>query len=277
MLMSFVNIVVAHALEAKPLVKMLGMEKDSASHAYPIYKNKKGECLIISGIGKEASISATSYLANIQQESTNILPAWLNLGIAGHQSLALGELIHANKITEYSSGLSLYPPMLVTGFNTDRVITVDEPELKYPENAAYEMEAFGFYSTATRFISSELVQVLKIVSDNSDNHVHELDFAAIPGWFSKQQDGIVGMMQQLDELAKEYNAVNQLPEEYYKLLDRCNFSVTQTIQLKRLFQRYRALGRSSELTPVITKHNVRAKKILLDLNSKLNSIQSELK
>lgn len=272
MLKAALNIVVAHSLEAKPLVDMLSLKKDVNASPYPMYQNDSGVSLIISGMGKTSSAAATAYLAARQENELTSARAWLNLGIAGHQSAELGEGLLANKITDGSTGLSYYPSMLFSGFASSEVITVDEPELDYPKNAAYEMEATGFYSTATRIVTSELVQVFKIVSDNSANHVHNMDFAHIRKWILGQQEQILEIVSQLEEAAKSFNGVYDLPDECAELEGKCKFSVTQKIQLKRMCQRYLALGLQAELQYLVKNSNPIAKQILKDLQSGLNDI-----
>lgn len=47
------------------------------------------------------------------------------------------------------------------------VTTVDRPETGYGEETIYEMEAAGFCAAAARLVSAELIQVIKVVSDNA--------------------------------------------------------------------------------------------------------------
>ena len=49
------NIVVAHSLEAKPLIALFNLEKVTDHTAFPIYKNDKGISLVLSGMGKAAA------------------------------------------------------------------------------------------------------------------------------------------------------------------------------------------------------------------------------
>lgn len=263
------NIVVAHSLEAKPLIEMLRLKKLASSTIYPIYQNDEGVCLIVSGMGRTSAAGATAYLAAKQENISNVARAWLNIGIAGHRTVELGEGVLAEKISDRSSGLSYYPSMLFSGFTTSEIITVDVPELEYPENAAYEMEAIGFYSTATRIVTSELVQVFKIISDNPGNHVHNIDLASIADWINGQREQITEISRQLEEAAQNFNAVYSLPDEYFELERKCNFSATQQVQLKRMCQRYMALGLQAELHYIRENSKPVAKQIMNDLESGL--------
>lgn len=266
------NIVVAHSLEAKPLIEMLNLKKCVNASTYPLYQNDHGVCLIVSGMGKTSSAAATAYLFAKQEVESTAVRAWLNLGIAGHQTAELGDGLLANKITDRSTGLSYFPSMLFSGFASSEVITVDEPELEYLENATYEMEATGFYSTATRLVTSELVQVFKVISDNPANHVHNMDLACIKNWILGQQEQILEIVRQLDEAAQDFNAVYSLPVEYAELEGKCKFSVTQKNQLKRMCQRYLALKLQAQLQYIVKNSKPVAKQILKDLQSGLSDI-----
>lgn len=259
------NIVVAHTLEAKPLIAMLGLKKQNHQSPFALYRNDKGTSLIIAGIGKLAAAAATGYLAALQDSSETAVKAWLNLGIAGHQTAELGSGLLAQKLTDQATGSCFYPPMLLTGFATSDVITVDEPELEYPVDAAYEMEAFGFYAVASRLVTSELVQVFKIVSDNPSNPVKDIDAKLIQHWIKAQRAEIEKLILDLDELAQEYNAAYQLPAEFNELSAMTKLSVTQQNQLKRLCRRYYALGQEAQLRAVVEKPVSSAKGLIIDL------------
>ena len=48
--------------------------------------------------------------------------------------------------------------------------TYDKPNFKYTENL-HDMEASGFFSSAGKLTYLELIQTLKIISDNKNMHV----------------------------------------------------------------------------------------------------------
>ena len=256
------NIVVAHKLEAKPLIDLLELQQDYDSNSYKIYRNGKGICLIIAGMGKLAAASATASLAASQATAERSPAAWLNLGIAGHQSAAIGDGLLAHKITERATGTSFYPPQLFDGFKTSNIITVDEPEQEYPDDAAYEMEAFGFYSAATRFVTSELVQVYKIVSDNPTNPVAEINPDLVSSLVMNQAEEIVRLTNELIELADKYHQIYRLPVEFDELKSKARLSVTQVSQLKRLCQRYHALGHAARLQSLVKQSHSSGKQLV---------------
>ena len=67
--------------------------------------------LIVAGKGKCAAAAACAYLQGLEPKSKHI---WLNLGIAGHGSLRVGEPILAHKVTDAATNVAWYPPLLST-------------------------------------------------------------------------------------------------------------------------------------------------------------------
>ena len=51
----------------------------------------------------------------------------------------------------------------------ESLVTLDQPDPSYKQRGIMDMEASGFFSTACRFGSAELIQVLKVISDNRRN------------------------------------------------------------------------------------------------------------
>ena len=91
----------------------------------------------------------------------------------------------ANKIIDQSTARSWYPPQLVSSVVNSTLITVDEPEEIYREGAAYDMEAAGFFPSATRCSSSELVQSIKVISDNPHQSIASVNARLIEELITK--------------------------------------------------------------------------------------------
>ena len=165
----------------------------------------------------------------------------INVGVAGHQNVDVGELVVANKIVDQSTAHSWYPPQLVSSVVSSTLITVDEPEETYPERAAYDMEAAGFFPSATRCSSGELVQSIKVISDNPYQSIASLNARSIEQLITKNVSKIEQFINRLSELSTEIKVLphhGSLPESW---ANRWSFSVTQGHRLRRLLQRWRAL------------------------------------
>ena len=89
------NFVVAYLGEAQPVIDYYGLKKvDHAS--IPLFQNDQ-HSLVLSGLGKNSATSATE---NLSRSTNNPNGGWINLGIAGHGSLAKGDLFIAGKILD---------------------------------------------------------------------------------------------------------------------------------------------------------------------------------
>jgi len=192
-------------------------------------------------MGAQAAGLATAELGEYQSRETESVAGWLNFGIAGHKTAAIGSGLVANRITDQQSGRTVYPSMLLGTRASSPVLTVGEPEVNYPEDLAYEMEAFGFWSAASMIAGLDLIQVYKLISDNPANPANEIDLGTISEFVSSHMGQVSQFIVELQALSAEHNDAHQLPTEYGHLSDSFHLSVTQHLQLKRLCQRFRAL------------------------------------
>jgi len=243
-----VNIIVAHGLEAKALVRMLELERHHVSSEFVEYSNSNKLHLLVSGIGKEAITAAVTYLGEQQASDSGEIRAWLNIGIAGHRDASLGNAWLGNKITDQSSGASAYPPQLIEGIEVGSVVTVDEPENSYPLDAAYEMEASAFYAEATKYSTAELVQVFKVISDNLVNPISEIDIRSVPGLIAAQAPQLQILIEGMSAIATQHNSSQRLPSYFSEVCSKIHLTVNQKLQLRRLCQRYKALGMEEGLS-----------------------------
>ena len=87
--------------------------------------------------------------------------------MAGHCRHDIGTAVLANLVTDAETGkvFRLAPPSDLH-FETAEVQTVSHVETRFESEALYEMEAAGFCERAAGVAAPELLQVLKIVSDN---------------------------------------------------------------------------------------------------------------
>ena len=186
-----INIVVAMKREAEPLINYWDLKENSKK----FYSNKKKKInLIISGIGKKRAEKATIYLA----EKTNNNSFFLNIGIAGHKNYKLGEIILISKITDNKTKYSWYPSLLwKTKIKKTPLITVGFPKIRYTTNFLYDMEASGFFKGAREFVGPEMVQCIKIISDNKKSSILNISSNKIENWINNK-------ITIIDKLIKEF-------------------------------------------------------------------------
>ena len=231
--------VTALASEARPLIEHYRMEP--LEGAFRLF-GSEGYRLVISGVGRIAAAAATGYLHARAGEAPYGI--FLNVGIAGHKSRAPGEIFRAHTVRDAATNAVYYPTFL--GFKeleSAAVTTVDTTELEFSADSLYDMEASAFYATALRFSTSELVQCLKVVSDNretsaggslSKEHVSELVATHLP---------IIDRFgAHVLALAAELDPLRRAPESLERFQNRWRFTTSEKRQLSRLLTRCLALG-----------------------------------
>ena len=151
--------------EAQPIVQHFKLTELQQFGLFRIYQSTdKQISLTITGIGKLNAASAVSYHhACLGSQASDI---WLNIGVAGHKDIAVGEARLINKITDEQDKSCWYPQILFNSTcESAPLITLDSPSTDYQE-ALFDMEASGFYQMAIRLGTAECVHSLKIISDN---------------------------------------------------------------------------------------------------------------
>ena len=229
-----INLVVALQAEARPIIEMLDLVQDRSAGIFPVYCND-GLSLVVSGIGRTHCAAAVTHLFHRTAQSVG--QAWLNIGIAGHQQVPIGSVLLASRITEQVSGRSWYPPyVLDVGLQRSPLVTVDKPERCYPECCAYDMEASGFYQIACRCSTGELIQSLKIISDNPGSNL-DLTTDQVSQFIADQMPAIESAVRQLSDLFRVLDTVRTPPDLSSLYLEQWHFTVTQRHQLTALLSR----------------------------------------
>ena len=235
-----INLVVALKAEARPLIRHYELHNRHADSALPVYLGTD-MALVVSGPGKAAAATATTWLQGLSPE--NKRNTWLNIGIAGHATLATGDGRIANRITEHATNRSWYPPQVHDlDIATGRLLTVDSPENDYRVDALYDMEAAGFYPAACRFSSSELVQCFKVVSDNRQHANTKITAKHCEQLIGNQMKTINSLVETLGSMQKHYNSWHAPHPDLERLGEQWHFTVSQQHQLAKLLKCWMVLS-----------------------------------
>lgn len=234
--------VIAFMPEARPVIDHFRLVKLVNRSSFPIYHSKdKRLWLVVSGPGKMLSASATTALYHASGERAGM--AWLNLGIAGHRDRDLGSLRWVNKIVDDSSGQKWFPPRIfkMGRRQASALVTVDQPG-EYPgADSLVDMEASGFYPIASRYSTRELVQCVKIVSDNTKNSWRDLRKGQVGDWIKYQMYSIAEGAQELLSLSAAEVRRCAVPIEGESMLSTWHFTVTEKHLLFKLLRRHQVL------------------------------------
>ncbi len=235
-----IHIVTALPAEARPLVRHFSLKARTPQAMFPVYEGED-MALVVCGVGKAAAAAAVAHLHGITGGRADRV--WLNLGVAGHPTHPPGAVLLAHCIRDAASGRRWYPPQVVAPVCAGApLVSVDIPESDYPEDALYDMEAAGFYPTATRCATGELVQCLKIVSDNRQAPPGRLGAKAVEALVGARLDTVARLLASLVELAREGLGGEGPAACVEGFAAHWRFSVTQRHRLERILQRYAALA-----------------------------------
>lgn len=236
-------LVVALAAEARPLLAFHRLQGVSG-HPYRICAGEQAH-LIVSDIGKVAAAAATAYLRALIGDTP---AAWLNIGIAGHGSQAVGTPLLAHKVVDVANGKPFYPTFTAPPpCSTTLLHTVDHAQPAVGD-AAYDMEASGFCEAAQRFATSERVHCLKVVSDNPQSSYRTLNAAKVEALIEAQLDTVAQVGEHLRALSQQLHALHADPPGLAELTTRWQFTATQQHQLRGLLARWQTLAPE---TPVV--------------------------
>lgn len=237
----------AMAAEARPLRDAFRLAARPAAGPFQHFAGDGVE-LVVTGIGKVAMAAGCSWLAAAGAGGwlagrSSAPGLWLNVGIAGHRGLPLGSALLAHQVIDRATGSSLFPPLVFEPpCATGTVETVDRPELAYPAEHAYDMEASAFVAVARGFAGAELVQVLKVISDGKREDVAKLDRSAI----GAKVESLLPLIEALRQATLPLAAVLRLGEEepplFAELLHGRHFTFSDQVALRRLLRRLAALS-----------------------------------
>jgi hypothetical protein len=227
----------ALACEAKPLIAHFKLKKNIQYRPFAIYSNDQ-YCLTVAGVGKVAVAAAVAYTLALLAKDNN--PILINIGIAGHRDLPVASIRLADKIIDGDNGRCFYPSLIYKApCQTTSVTTVSCPDTDYFNDGLIDMEVSAFYQTAVNFTGAELVQCLKIVSDNEQMPADKIK----PNKVSELISGAIEIVEQLiTELMLLQSELDQPePDGYRSFLKQLHFTVSEQNQLLQLLKQYQLL------------------------------------
>lgn len=249
------NFIVALSCEAKPIIDELRLTKQFSPTPFPVFRNDFHR-LVVSGIGKVAAAAATGFLLGSSSTKREV-QAYLNVGIAGHGTLQTNTAFIASCISDDQDKAIFYPPQIIdSDFEHSRLCTCSNPNQKYEKGLGFDMEAHAFYSIASRSATRELIQVLKVVSDNEGRSLESIQPTMVKEYICNHLLSILTFAQELDTLAKEISPNLETLDLQERARKIHPFSQSQIFQLDRLISHSRTFDlEEKDLIELIEKSN----------------------
>lgn len=238
------NIFIYTALpcEAKPLVAHFNLKKDTTVQPFAVYSNQAIR-LTVTGPGKNAMAAGIAYTQALFAATEH--PIMLNIGIAGHKDHALGSLFLIDKLIDLDSGRTHYPPMIChPPCATGSLQTASKPQLGYDHPHLCDMEASAFYETAVRFSSAELIQCLKVISDNRQTPAENIAPDQVSALMAAHIPAIEGLLADMTALAQLITPSE--PHLFKQLVQQYHFTASERGRLKTLLWRWQVLTDDKE-------------------------------
>lgn len=219
--------------EAKPLVEHYKLKKDTTVRAFSIYCNED-ICLTATGLGKCSMSAGVAYSQALFSAVEN--QVLFNVGIAGHRDHALGSAFLIDKIIDNDCRKNYYPQLVFTPVcPTGTIQTASRPQLGYDHPYLCDMEASAFFETATRFSSAELVQCLKVISDNRLSPADAIKPEQVSAAIAAHIPTIEDILAELISLAGLITTPE--PKLMAELIRRYHFTASERMQLKNQLSR----------------------------------------
>ncbi|MDE0284731.1 MAG: hypothetical protein OXN26_09320 [Gammaproteobacteria bacterium] len=232
------HIVCALKPEARPLLDRFGLR--ALPDEPRIYHNAGANIsLTLSGIGKSAAAGAVARTHEYFDADRS--HAWLNLGIAGHAGLPLGQAVMVKKVTDAASGQTWFPsrvfPVTIPAHD---LVTLDEPSNDYREEL-FDMECAGFFRAASDIATLELAQAVKVISDNAGQPMDGVNPDLASRLIKQNLPVIENITEQLLALSELLRDLNDAGPDYQAITRQRHFTVSQQHQLRATLRKWRTM------------------------------------
>jgi len=264
---------VALHCEAKPLIDFYRLKKVD-QRGFDLYRSKSVDVeLVVTGIGALAMSAAVGWVASQDCPAQRV---WLNIGTAGHADLPIGKLLLIHGVGDEVSQRCHYPPLVAKWSGiTESLLSVNAPTSDYPGGAAVDMESYAFFNAALRFSDAELVQSVKVISDNKQSGIENLNAARLTELVTPHVSSIDEYAEKLQALClgstQEINLEDQLD-----MIDGSKMRGThsQRLQVKELLHKLAVLD-ESQIDVMPQCDNL--KELILVLRDKVDACVPSLK
>ena len=239
--------VVALPCEAKPLTAFYQLKRIQAITVLKVFENN-GVWLVVSGVGKVASAAAVGFMAGYLSDIAK-KAIWLNIGIARHPLMKIGDCVGVNKAVDAATGQSTYPvfcvpsPMLAA-----TCLTVDASSNDMKTDALFEREASGFFFAAQRHTTAEFVHAFKMVSDNRHRSADTISANEVTELMGSCIQSVTDFLQKLMSVRDDYWKMQDASHELYsQLIAEHHFTQSLRLKLSKVLKRIYALQLQKEV------------------------------
>lgn len=131
--------------------------------------------------------------------------------------------------------------MLYKQYPRASVMSFDQAQSVYPKDNLVDMEASGFFQAASRLVTQEQVQIIKIISDNNAYPARQVNAKKVSQLIENQLGAISQIVEKLLIFSKQERDLLNDSESLQKLFKHTHFTTYQQHQVKEFIRRCEAL------------------------------------
>jgi len=237
-------IVCALRPEAKPFIAEYKLKQVVSEYGFHLLTNQDlGISLLITGHGKVKTAAAIMWASTQYAFS-----AYLNIGIIGHGTAAIGTGLLVNKVVDCATQEPYYPMRVFKStLPATELTTVDEPSNSYEKNMGYDMEASAFLQVARLFVSVEMVQSYKVVSDNLSSSFEKVTANLVNDILAENIENITEIIQKIKQSEQKTSQVlseeteTRIANTIVEMQKKWHITANQFIQLEQSLQMQQVL------------------------------------
>lgn len=219
--------------EAKPVIERWHLKKNITEAKFPLFENEERTLrLVVTGVGQINMAMAVAHIFSRYEAGPDTYA--INLGIcAGNRKGAY--LIQ--KITEESTLRTFYPDLLLCHpYEEETLLSGMTVCREQKASGLYDMEGAAFYQSAVKYIWTDRISLIKVVSDAFEPD--KVSFDDIKQAIANQSDQLEQYLNQINRaLSMEQEQKAVINEELLLKLskDLC-CSIAMTDQLRLLYR-----------------------------------------
>ncbi len=263
--MKTICLIAALPAEARPLISHFRL--NSIQHEHLRLYRRDHIFLLQCGVGK---LNAAASTAAMLQALPNV-QAVVNVGIAGSDN-PLNTVLVAHAVKDAASEKKWYPHLPAVKQLPDvlsvKVTSVDTPSTDYQPDSAFDMEASGIFTAATKVIDLAFIHSLKVVSDNKDSDIQKISSTSVEDSINQAIPTLNNLLQALPfDASVDNDDVGLL---CHTLRTTLHYTQTEQHAIKQLLNRHKALFDALPDTEQLLTLKT-AKAIRVHLSDKLNT------
>ena len=223
------------------------------------------DCFILaSGVGKVQQAAAVgAALAQRAQAGDSRPIRAINLGLSAtrDREISLGSAFQVAKVTDAATRRSYYPDLLADlELPLAEVCTVDQPVSPSevtPSNSLpllFDMEASGYWQAAQRFLPSDSIYSLKVVSDYGFESSRQIPYSALLEHWDAALPNLMSAVEKIRAFPEpdRLELPDPLRDWKEKLVHHLRLTATQATELERMLLQRESHSQESIL--LLKKH-----------------------